>query len=209
MSRTPRRGRARCRQRTCPCTHGASDWKRFAQCFVVLRISLAVLSLITTTAHAQTRTHVDSAGTRYAYSVNEDGAVLTPMEGGAPPLHLGRSCDSYSPRHGSGIWSWANGGFTVAFPQKRFGFARQELFSDSGPDWLCSLIWCKRPRPRGTTCTVRHWLYLSTILDDYSRYIIAWKLCTTMKAEDDESLSAIDGVDGSRFRHRDVPCWVL
>ena len=28
------------------------------------------------------------------------------------------------------------------------------------------------------------WLYLSTILDDYSRYIIAWKLCTTMKASD-------------------------
>ena len=28
------------------------------------------------------------------------------------------------------------------------------------------------------------WFYLSTILDDYSRYIIAFKLCTTMKAED-------------------------
>ena len=28
------------------------------------------------------------------------------------------------------------------------------------------------------------WMYLSTILDDYSRYIIAWKLCTTMKAKD-------------------------
>ncbi len=28
------------------------------------------------------------------------------------------------------------------------------------------------------------WFYLSTILDDYSRYIIAWKLCTTMKSED-------------------------
>ena len=28
------------------------------------------------------------------------------------------------------------------------------------------------------------WFYLSTILDDYSRYIIAWKRCTTMKAED-------------------------
>ncbi len=27
-------------------------------------------------------------------------------------------------------------------------------------------------------------VYLSTILDDFSRYIIAWKLCTTMKAED-------------------------
>jgi len=28
------------------------------------------------------------------------------------------------------------------------------------------------------------WFYLSTILDDFSRYIIAWKLCTAMKAED-------------------------
>ena len=28
------------------------------------------------------------------------------------------------------------------------------------------------------------WFYLSTILDDFSRYIIAWKLCSTMKAED-------------------------
>jgi transposase InsO family protein len=28
------------------------------------------------------------------------------------------------------------------------------------------------------------WFYLSTILDDFSRYIIAWKLCTTMKAND-------------------------
>lgn len=28
------------------------------------------------------------------------------------------------------------------------------------------------------------WFYLSTILDDYSRYIIAWKLCTTMQADD-------------------------
>ena len=28
------------------------------------------------------------------------------------------------------------------------------------------------------------WFYLSTILDDYSRYIIAWKLCITVKAGD-------------------------
>jgi transposase InsO family protein len=28
------------------------------------------------------------------------------------------------------------------------------------------------------------WFYLSSVLDDFSRYIIAWKLCTTMKAED-------------------------
>ena len=28
------------------------------------------------------------------------------------------------------------------------------------------------------------WYYLSTVLDDFSRYIVAWKLCSTMKAED-------------------------
>ena len=28
------------------------------------------------------------------------------------------------------------------------------------------------------------WFYLSTILDDFSRYVIAWKLCTTMRTED-------------------------
>ena len=28
------------------------------------------------------------------------------------------------------------------------------------------------------------WYYLSTVLDDFSRYIVAWKLCTTMAACD-------------------------
>ena len=28
------------------------------------------------------------------------------------------------------------------------------------------------------------WFYLSTILDGFSRYIIAWKLCTAIKAQD-------------------------
>ena len=28
------------------------------------------------------------------------------------------------------------------------------------------------------------WMYLSTVLDDFSRYIISWKLCTTMKTSD-------------------------
>ena len=28
------------------------------------------------------------------------------------------------------------------------------------------------------------WFYLSTVLDDFSRYIVAWKLCTTMSAAD-------------------------
>ncbi len=49
------------------------------------------------------------------------------------------------------------------------------------------------------------WFYLSTILDDYSRYIIAWKLCTTMKAGDvtgtlDLALQA-SGCDQATVRH--------
>ncbi len=28
------------------------------------------------------------------------------------------------------------------------------------------------------------WYYLSTVLDDYSRFIIAWRLCTTMGTRD-------------------------
>ena len=50
------------------------------------------------------------------------------------------------------------------------------------------------------------WFYLSTILDDYSRYIIAWKLCTTMKTEDVtdtlELALAASGVDTARVIHR-------
>lgn len=50
------------------------------------------------------------------------------------------------------------------------------------------------------------WFYLSTILDDFSRYIIAWKLCTTMKAEDvtatlELALSA-SGLDRANVVHR-------
>jgi putative transposase len=50
------------------------------------------------------------------------------------------------------------------------------------------------------------WFYLSTVLDDFSRYIIAWKLCTTMKAEDvtatlDLALKA-SGLDRPKVVHR-------
>ena len=48
------------------------------------------------------------------------------------------------------------------------------------------------------------WFYLSTILDDFSRYVIAWKLCTTMKASDvtDTLTLALQasGCDGARGR---------
>ena len=37
------------------------------------------------------------------------------------------------------------------------------------------------------------WFYLSTILDDFSRYIIAWKLCTTMNPGRHRYVAAGDG----------------
>lgn len=50
------------------------------------------------------------------------------------------------------------------------------------------------------------WYYLSTVLDDFSRYIIAWKLSPTMGATDvtetlDQAL-AITGVDQVKVKHR-------
>ena len=50
------------------------------------------------------------------------------------------------------------------------------------------------------------WFFLSTILDDYSRYVIAWKLCTTMKASDvTDTLSLAlqaSGCDNARVIHK-------
>jgi len=50
------------------------------------------------------------------------------------------------------------------------------------------------------------WYYLSTILDDFSRYIVAWKLCATMRADDvtatlDLALASA-GLDHASVAHR-------
>ena len=62
------------------------------------------------------------------------------------------------------------------------------------------------------------WFYLSTVLDDFSRYVIAWKLCTTMAASDvTETLDlalAASGCTQARVRHRprllsdNGPCYI-
>jgi putative transposase len=62
------------------------------------------------------------------------------------------------------------------------------------------------------------WYYLSTVLDDYSRKILAWKLGTTMRVEDvTETLDlarAATGVDRVRVKHKprllsdNGPCYV-
>jgi len=50
------------------------------------------------------------------------------------------------------------------------------------------------------------WMYLSTVLDDFSRYIIAWRLCSTMCASDvtdtlDLALAA-SGCDSAKVLHK-------
>ncbi len=62
------------------------------------------------------------------------------------------------------------------------------------------------------------WYYLSTILDDYSRYIIAWRLCTGMGASDvkdtlDDALN-FTGLDHVKVNHKprllsdNGPCYI-
>lgn len=62
------------------------------------------------------------------------------------------------------------------------------------------------------------WYYLSTVLDDYSRYILSWRLCTGMSAGDvkatvDDAI-AQSGVHHVRIRHKprllsdNGPCYV-
>ena len=62
------------------------------------------------------------------------------------------------------------------------------------------------------------WYYLSTILDDYSRFIIAWRLCTTMSASDvsDTLTDALDftGLNQVTVQHKprllsdNGPCYI-
>src|SRR6187200_705635 len=62
------------------------------------------------------------------------------------------------------------------------------------------------------------WFYLSSVLDDFSRYIVAWKLCTTMRVEnvtDTLNLAlAASGCDNSRLMQRprllsdNGPCYI-
>ena len=62
------------------------------------------------------------------------------------------------------------------------------------------------------------WFYLSTILDDYSRYIITWRLCTTMQAADVtqtlEVALRVSGCQSARVEHKprllsdNGPCYI-
>lgn len=62
------------------------------------------------------------------------------------------------------------------------------------------------------------WYYLSTVMDDFSRYILAWRLCSTMATEDvtatiNDAIT-VSGVDHAYVRHRprllsdNGPCYI-
>jgi transposase InsO family protein len=62
------------------------------------------------------------------------------------------------------------------------------------------------------------WYYLSTVMDDYSRYILSWRLCSEMSTEDvkatiDDAI-AVSGVDHVYVNHRprllsdNGPCYI-
>jgi transposase InsO family protein len=62
------------------------------------------------------------------------------------------------------------------------------------------------------------WYYLSTVLDDYSRFIVSWRLCTSMSAHDvsdtlDDALS-FTGLDAVKVEHKprllsdNGPCYI-
>lgn len=92
------------------------------------------------------------------------------------------------------------------------------MLSLLAPDWLrlVEAYWSVLRRPEGlarrdcagpplrfAACLC---LYVQAILDDYSRYIVAWKLCTTMKAGDVtdtlEDPLAVSGCDRATVVHK-------
>jgi putative transposase len=62
------------------------------------------------------------------------------------------------------------------------------------------------------------WYYLSTVLDDYSRFIVAWRLCTSMSALDIsntlDDARAFTGIDQVKVKHQprllsdNGPCYI-
>ena len=57
-----------------------------------------------------------------------------------------------------------------------------------------------RTRPKGWG-----WYYLSTVIDDYSRYIIHWELCSSMTS-DDVSITIDKAIEKAGVTFQNPPC---
>ena len=67
--------------------------------------------------------YFDSNGPEYTYHVERDFAIL---EGSSVRLIMRNDCAAFSSDDENGTWAWANGGFVVEFPNRSFGFPRQD-----------------------------------------------------------------------------------
>ncbi len=108
--------------------------------------------------------------TRRKYSAEEKIRIV--LEG----LRGEQSITDLSRREGihSGIYYKWSKAFLEAGKQRLSGDTVRE--AGSNELWQTDFTYLK--------VTSWGWYYLLTVLDDYSRYIIAWQLCKTMKAED-------------------------
>jgi hypothetical protein len=108
-----------------------------------LKIIVISLSLLPFASNANWRL---SGGDKFDLKYNAHGAVLTSQstkhfvetprgKSGAETkvvsrkikLYLGADCDAASNMHQNGTWGWANGGFSVEFPDVTYSFYRQGI----------------------------------------------------------------------------------
>lgn len=57
-------------------------------------------------------------------------------------LYLSDTCSAFHPKHGNGIWEWANGGFQAEFSDEIVSFPKTELVCEPEPDFL---NYCRGP----------------------------------------------------------------
>ena len=63
-----------------------------------------------------------------------DNSAVATSATGTETIFLGSDCKTAHGIFGIGKWCWANGGFLAEFADYDFGFGRQELHCDLGPE---------------------------------------------------------------------------
>jgi len=84
-----------------------------------------------------------STGVQYRLVSSGSGSDMKEMLGSSTlnieTLYVGRSCDSFSKRHGKGSWGWDDNGFNVRFKSIKFVFSHQQLDIDRDEQYGCHL----------------------------------------------------------------------
>ena len=110
-----------------------------------LALAVSAISVTAWAPAAAESYYVSSDGVRYSVVTNEHGAVLTSTtpvarsSGGrsveaVETLYFGNDCDAFHDLYGTGVWSWANAGFSIEFDGLSVSFPRQDPPTDEGLD---------------------------------------------------------------------------